>query len=409
MNLRNRFGDVRTMTFSVMKHKALSSMGNPEGSGLSLTCAEYFAGIGLVRLGLEQAGWKVVFANDWAQDKFEMYAAHFEDASQHYRVQDIFSVCHADIPNTLLATASFPCIDLSLAGNLKGIGGQYSSAFWGFIEILERQADKPRLVMVENVAGWLTSNGGQDFRLTIQALNRLGYACDVFAIDAAHFVPQSRPRIFVIGVQTPYANQNSSIFAGRSASLKTQALERAIAANLDLCWNFMEVPALPERVKTDVSDVVENIAEDDARWWVEDEVQRHLKMMSSINLDYLKDLQDLPYYSYCTMYRRVREGRQRAELRKDGIAGCLRTASGGSSRQMLVRVGVGTIRMRVMTPREYARLQGVPDDYPIPSQVNQALTGFGDAVCVPVIAWIAENILNSLVTLVEENPLVLHC
>jgi DNA (cytosine-5)-methyltransferase 1 len=409
MNLKNRFGDVRTMTFSVMKHKALPNMGNPEVSGQSLTCAEYFAGIGLVRLGLEQAGWKVVFANDWAQEKFEMYAAHFADASTHYRVQDIFSVCHTDIPNTLLATASFPCIDLSLAGNLKGIGGQYSSAFWGFIEILERQADKPRLVMVENVAGWLTSNGGQDFRLTIHALNRLGYACDVFAIDAAHFVPQSRPRIFVVGVQTPHANQNRSIFAGRSLSLKTQAIEKAITANLDLCWNFMEVPALPERIKTDVSDVVENLAEDDIRWWTEDEVERHLKMMSSINFDYLTTLRDLPYSSYCTMYRRVREGQQRAELRKDGIAGCLRTASGGSSRQMLVRVGVGMIRMRLMTPREYARLQGVPDDYPIPLQVNQALTGFGDAVCVPVIAWIAENILNSLVTLVEENPLVLRC
>jgi DNA (cytosine-5)-methyltransferase 1 len=76
------------MTFSVVKHKALPSMGNLDGSGLSLTCAEYFAGIGLVRLGLEQVGWKVVFANDWAQDKFEMYAAHFEDASQHYRVPD---------------------------------------------------------------------------------------------------------------------------------------------------------------------------------------------------------------------------------------------------------------------------------------------------------------------------------
>jgi DNA (cytosine-5)-methyltransferase 1 len=92
MNLRNRFGNVRTMTFSVMKHKALPSMGNPEGSGQSLTCAEYFAGIGLVRLGLEQAGWKVVFANDWAQDKFEMYAAHFEDASTHYRVVMLISL-----------------------------------------------------------------------------------------------------------------------------------------------------------------------------------------------------------------------------------------------------------------------------------------------------------------------------
>jgi DNA (cytosine-5)-methyltransferase 1 len=55
------------------------------------TCAEYFAGIGLVRLGLEQAGWNVVFSNDWSHSKFEMYAAHFQDASAHYKVQDIFS------------------------------------------------------------------------------------------------------------------------------------------------------------------------------------------------------------------------------------------------------------------------------------------------------------------------------
>ncbi|MEG4392339.1 DNA (cytosine-5-)-methyltransferase [Microcoleus sp. BROC3] len=386
------------MPLSLIKHKVLPNVGDTETSHKHLTCAEYFAGIGLVRLGLEQVGWKVVFANDWAQDKFEMYSANFKDASQHYKVQDIFSVSHADIPNTLLATASFPCIDLSLAGNLKGISGKDSSAFWGFTQILENQANKPPLVMLENVAGWLTSNGGQDFRLTIQELNRLGYACDVYAINAAHFLPQSRLRIFVIGVHnTPNVNQNLSIFARRSFSLKTQALKKAIAANHDLSWNFVEVPPLPEKVKTDVSCVVENLSDDDNRWWVDNEVKRHLNMMSPVNLDYLKEVQDLPYYSYCTMYRRVRAGKQRAELRKDGMAGCLRTARGGSSRQMLVKVGQGTIRMRLMTPREYARLQGVPENYPIPSQINQALTGFGDAVCVPVIAWVAENILNSLV------------
>jgi DNA (cytosine-5)-methyltransferase 1 len=126
-----------------------------------LTCAEYFAGIGLVRLGLEQAGWQVVFANDWAPDKFKMYATHFKGAESHYSVQDIFSVCPDKIPQTLLATASFPCIDLSLAGNLKGIRGQYSSAFWGFTQILEQQPEKPYLVLLENVTGWLTSNQGK--------------------------------------------------------------------------------------------------------------------------------------------------------------------------------------------------------------------------------------------------------
>lgn len=396
-----------TMPLSI-KHNVITRASDSETSDRHLTCAEYFAGIGLVRLGLEQAGWKVVFANDWAREKFEMYSARFKDASKHYKVQDIFSVCHADIPNTLLATASFPCIDLSLAGKLKGISGKHSSAFWGFTQILENQANRPHVILLENVTGWLTSTSGQDFRLAIQELNRLGYACDVCAIDAAHFVPQSRPRIFVIGVRTSLVSHNISIFARRSSSLKTQALEKAVAVNHDLLWNFIEAPPLPEKVKIDLSCVVENISDGDDRWWSDREIQRHLNMMSPVNLNYLKKLQDLPFYSYCTMYRRIRQGNQRAEIRKDGIAGCLRTARGGSSRQMLVKVGRGTIGMRLMTPREYARLQGVPDNYPIPSQINQALTGFGDAVCVPAITWIAENILNPLVKSLPENTLVLH-
>lgn len=371
-----------------------------------LTCAEYFAGIGLVRLGLEQAGWDIIFSNDWEYNKFKMYSAHFQDASQHYRVQDIFSVSSSDIPNTLLATASFPCIDLSLAGKLKGISGQHSSAFWGFTRILEFQVSKPKLIMLENVAGWLTSNRGQDFRATVQELNRLGYVCDVFAIDAAYFVPQSRSRIFVIGVQSSNCNQDIFILAQRSFSLKTKALEKAVIDNLDLGWNFLDIPSPPNKIKADLSHVLENILDQDDRWWLDSEVIRHLNMMSPVNIAYLNRLQDLSTYAYCTMYRRVREGRQRAELRKDGLAGCLRTATGGSSRQMLVRAGKGRIRMRLMTPREYARLQGVPDNYPIPLQINQALTGFGDAVCVPVITWIAKNILNPLAKSFQESDSV---
>ncbi|MGB3136847.1 MAG: DNA (cytosine-5-)-methyltransferase, partial [Nodosilinea sp.] len=332
----------------------------------------------------------------------------FKDAGKHYKVHDIFSICPADIPDTILATASFPCVDLSLAGNLKGINGRHSSAFWGFTQILDGQANKPKIVMLENVAGWLTSNSGQDFRITIQELNRLGYACDVFAIDAAHFVPQSRPRVFVVGMQASSVNQDIFVFSKRSSSLKTQALEKAVTTNFDLCWSFLDVPTLPDKIKADLNSVIENISANDDRWWSENEVKRHLNMMSPINLAYLQGLQKLSKYSYCPMYRRVRGGKQRAELRKDGLAGCLRTARGGSSRQMFVRVGEGTIKMRLMTPREYARLQGVPDNYPLPPQINQALTGFGDAVCVPVIIWIAENILNPLAKSLRESSLVLH-
>lgn len=285
------------MPLSVMKNKALVGVREAVSPYGALTCAEYFAGIGLVRLGLEQVGWNVIFANDWAHSKFEMYSAHFKDASKHYKVQDVFSICPANIPDTILATASFPCIDLSLAGNLEGIDGRHSSAFWGFTKILDNQVNKPKLVMLENVTGWLTSNSGQDFRITIQELNRLGYACDVFAIDAAHFVPQSRPRVFVVGMQASNVNQNIFVFSNRCSSLKTQAIEKAVINNLDLCWNFLDVPALPDKIEADLS-FVENIADDDDRWWSDNEVKRHLNMMSPINLAYLQGLQELSTYSY---------------------------------------------------------------------------------------------------------------
>lgn len=361
-----------------------------------LTCSEYFAGIGLVRLGLKQAGWNVLFANDWAVEKKSMYVAQFSDGEEHYQLKNIFDLNPLEIPSTLLATASFPCIDLSLAGKLKGIHGKHSSAFWGFINILKNQRHRPPLVLLENVTGWLTSNKGTDFRITIEALNRLGYFCDVYTINALHFVPQSRPRVFVIGVQAKALHSNHHQFLIRDETLISTALKKAVEKNLDLGWNFLSAPPLPSKGKVSLSDIVEEISEKDDRWWSETEVERHLNMMSARDLDYLEPLRILPAYSYHSMYRRVRGRQQRAELRKDAIAGCLRTARGGSSRQMLVRAGQGQIRMRVMTPREYARLQGVPDSYPLPDTVNQALTGFGDAVCVPVIQWIAENILNPL-------------
>jgi DNA (cytosine-5)-methyltransferase 1 len=101
--------------------------------------------------------------------------------------------------------------------------------------------------------------------------------------------------------------------------------------------------------------------------------------------------------TYRTFFRRRRATAQRAEVRHDDIAGCLRTAVGGSGKQFLLQLGHGSIKMRTMTPREYARLQGVPDHFPIKANGVQALTGFGDAVCVPAITWIAQHILNPAV------------
>lgn len=363
-----------------------------------LTVAEYFAGIGLVRMGLQPYGWQVLFANDISAKKHEMYAGFFPNDEGQYVCSDIFKVNPVDIPHTTLATCSFPCIDLSLAGNMNGmLNGAHSSAFWGFVQVLKAQGkESPPFILVENVPGWLHSNEGQDFRVTIQALNELGYACDVFTLDALRFTPQSRLRVFLVGTKCDVPITTAELILTRSKSLLSDQLKCSVIANKDLRWFYNNIPEPPPLRTHGLSQIIEPISDADGRWWSEIEVQRHLAMMKPAHCERVAQLADAGKTSYRTFFRRRREGQQRAEVRDDDLAGCLRTAVGGSGKQFLIRVGQGKIKMRAMTPREYARLQGVPDQYPISVEGVQALTGFGDAVCVPAISWIAEYILNPL-------------
>ncbi len=373
-----------------------------------LTVAEYFAGIGLVRMGLELHGWRVVFANDISEKKYEMYQAFFPDAGGHYSVKDIFEIDPADVRSSTLATCSFPCIDLSLAGNMNGmIDGSHSSAFWGFVKILKSQGESaPPLILVENVPGWLYSNKGKDFRVTVQALNQLGYACDVFILDALRFTPQSRLRVFLVGTKLPVTHTTAELILTRPKSLLSDQLKKSIIANKDLRWFYNEIPEPPPLNSDGLSGIVERMNDSDRRWWSEEETNRHLAMMKESHRERVEQLAQGKQFSYRTFFRRRREGLQRAEVRDDDLSGCLRTAVGGSGKQFLIRAGKGSIKMRAMTPREYARLQGVPDEYPINVNGVQALTGFGDAVSVPVISWIAQHILNPLA--VHGSPLFKH-
>jgi DNA (cytosine-5)-methyltransferase 1 len=108
-------------------------------------------------------------------------------------------------------------------------------------------------------------------------------------------------------------------------------------------------------------------------------------------VDALRQLRDS--ITVLTAFRRVRHGRQRMEVRFDGVAGCLRTPRGGSAKQIVLAIDRSELRMRWMTPREYARLQGA-GDFVLPENTIQGLFGFGDAVCVPVIEWIDRHMLT---------------
>jgi DNA (cytosine-5)-methyltransferase 1 len=358
-----------------------------------LTAAEYFAGIGLMRLGLDQAGWTTIFANDIDENKHRMYCDHFGD-SPEFILGDVHEIKPSSVPSTMLATASFPCNDLSLAGARKGLAGQHSSAFWGFIRIIEKMgARRPPLILLENVTGFLTSQGGADFREALLALNRLGYGVDAFIIDAARFVPQSRQRLFVVGERgvRSCVEESPSLL---QSDLRPAALADFILWHPDIQWNLRTLPSLPVH-SSKLDSVIEELSPNSTAWWSKERCQYLLNQMSPkhrVIADKMIKAQDR---SYATVFRRVRATGSMAELRTDGIAGCLRTPRGGSGRQILFVAGGGKFSVRLLTARECARLMGA-DDFRLNVPLNQALFGFGDAVCVPVIRWIADNYLTPL-------------
>ncbi len=367
-------------------------------SSFSNTFAEFFAGIGLMRLGLEQAGWKIMFANDIDPVKQKIYLNHFKDKQNHFQLGDIHELLSQEIPTVTLATASFPCTDLSLAGRREGLTGKNSSAYWGFVKVLkEMENRKPRIVLLENVEGFLTSNGGKDFKEALLALNELGYAVDAFIVDASKFVPQSRVRLFVVGKRIATSNNvvNSPQLSFYQSEVRPQKLADFILSNPDINWSIRQLGGLPKRSNT-LIDIVDDTANDSAEWWNEDRVLYLLEQTYERHRNIIESAKSRDEYSYFTAFRRVRNGKSMAEIRSDGIAGCLRTPKGGSARQILLKVGFGEIKIRLLSPRECARLMGA-DDYLIASSTNEALFGFGDAVCVPVVKWIAEHYLNPLV------------
>jgi DNA (cytosine-5)-methyltransferase 1 len=369
--------------------------GRTEGRAPTLTAAEFFAGIGLVRLGLEAGGFQVVWSNDIEPDKHRMYRGHFADpADRHeFSLGDVGEVTGEDLPpNLSLAWGSFPCTDLSLAGWRRGLGGQHSATFWHFTRVMDELGEaKPRVVALENVTGLATSHGGEDLAAAIAELNRLGYSVDVLTLDARRFVPQSRPRLFLIGALDPPADEPLP-----SSELRPDWLQ-AVFGDPTLRTHRAALPNPPPPLTAGLSQLVERFGPAHEHWWSPERTALFTGSLSPIQSARLETMKSGKSYSYRTAYRRTRQGVAVWEIRPDDVSGCLRTARGGSSKQAVVQAGRGRVRVRWMTPREYARLMGAPDYELAGLRRNQALFGFGDAVCVPVVAWLARHYLLPLV------------
>ena len=364
-------------------------------SGGPFSFYEFFAGGGMARLGLGEA-WRCAFANDFDPVKAATYRANFADAAQHFREGDVWKLSAADLPGQAdLAWASSPCQDFSLAGARAVLAGGRSSAFFGFwrlIEALGAEGRAPRLIVIENVCGLLTSHGGADFRALGEALAAQGYVFGALEIDAAAFLPQSRPRVFVIATRAPPppALTGDSPFHTRAVRAAAEALPEALARR----WVWWRLAAPPTR-NTDLAALLE--PDPAVTWHAPAQTARLLDLMAPLHRERLTAQAGR---AVGAVYRRTRieDGRrvQRAEVRFDGLAGCLRTPRGGSSRQSLVVVEAGGVRSRLLSAREAARLMGLPDTYVLPKAATAGLHVMGDGVAAPVVRWIAQELLEPL-------------
>lgn len=355
---------------------------------------EFFAGIGLARIGLEAAGFRVVWSNDYEPAKKAMYDTQFGETVDHtFTLGDIGVVDAGSLPvDASLAWASSPCTDLSLAGGRAGLGGRQSGTFWHFVRILdELQKNRPEVVVLENVVGLATSHSGDDLTAAITAFNRLGYSIDVLSIDARRFLPQSRPRLFLVGALHPPADDVEP-----GCDLRPDWLQW-VFDDRSLRTHCASLPALPAPLLEGFGNVVEDLAMSDERWWDRARVHAFMASLSPVQADRVEVLKRSRKVAFRTAYRRTRNGFAVWEVRPDDISGCLRTARGGSSKQAVVRLGNNRVQVRWMTPREYAVLMGAGDYNLSDARNNQAFYGFGDAVAVPVVSWVAENYLMPLV------------
>lgn len=354
---------------------------------------EFFAGGGMARIGLGE-GWSCAFANDFDPVKAQTYRANFADADEHFHTGDVFKLEAADLPGQAdLAWASSPCQDFSLAGARAGLHGGRSSAFFGFwrlVEALDAEGRAPTTIVIENVVGLLTSHRGEDFTALCQALADQGYSFGALEIDAAHFTPQSRPRVFVVATRAPTDGlTGQGPFHSRAVREAAARLPQALKDR----WLWWALPAPPAR-NTDLSTVLE--PDDAVEWRSEAATTALLDLMAPAHRASVDARIQSGERAVGGVFRRMRGGEQRAEVRFDGLAGCLRTPRGGSSRQTLLVIDKGVVRSRLVTPREGARLMGLPDGYVLPGSATAGLHVIGDGVAAPAVRWLAEHLLAPL-------------
>lgn len=310
---------------------------------------DLFAGIGGIRLAFESAGAECVFSSEWDKFAQETYEVNHGEKPEG----DIKEIPEGDIPDHDILTAGFPCQPFSIAGVSKknSLGKEHGfrdetqgTLFFDIARILEEK--QPKAFLLENVKHLKNHNKGHTYKIIIDTLTRqLGYNVFPRIIDGAHYVPQHRERIFIVGL---HASEYPEIeFKFR------QPPERDLYLN----------------------DILEDKVED--KYTLSDKLWQYLQ-------------------DYKEKHRKRGNGFGFGSVERD-MKGVTRTLSAryykDGSEILLLQENKNPRRL---TPRECARLMGYNDDFKIPVSDTQAYKQFGNSVVVPVVMDIAKELVYVL-------------
>lgn len=362
----------------VSELQKLLNFGSPLKNNGAFTFIDLFAGIGGIRSAFESIGGECVFTSEWDAYAQKTYAANFPVA--HQLNGDITQIAADDIPDHDVLLGGFPCQPFSIAGvskkNSLGRAHGFSDETQGtlFFDVARIIAAKrPRAFMLENVKNLQSHDKGRTFEVIKRTLEKeLGYQVFVKVIDGAHFVPQHRERIIILGFRDPV------IFD----------------------WSMVQLPAKGGHVLGEIlhQSKTEGIIEHDGSTYYDYAKGRVLdKYTLTDNLwTYLQN--------YKKKHQAAGNGFGFGMVNTQSVTRTLSARYYKDGSEILVDQGTKK-NPRRLTPRECARLMGFPDTFKIPVSDTRAYKQFGNSVIVPVMSAVAQAIQPMIFASLNTEPL----
>jgi len=395
-----------------MKKKAVTDKNDSEETReAEFGFYEFFAGGGMARAGLGKH-WHCLFANDMDTIKAANYIKNW--GAEHFDNRDVREVTPGDlIGHADLVWASFPCQDLSMAGNGLGLGEiddcgdkiTRSGAIWPFLDLIKKLGEenrKPPILALENVLGLLTLDQGRHFAAICRQLSKTGYRYGAMIIDAKHFLPQSRPRVFIVAIDRQFSVPAGLCSKESLTQWHSSSLLRACGALSEETrgdWIWWMPGDAPNSRTYELADLIE-CGDENVLWHSADETHRLISMMAPAHLARLAKAQESDATAIGSLYLRMRKeqgiNRQRAEITFSPVLGCLRTPKGGASRPRIIVTRGDQVRTRLLSAKEAATLMGLPEDFILPTTYQTAFKIIGDGLAVPSVRFLAERILEPL-------------